>query len=265
MTKIKTVFKQIPVVTWFVLLMIIVFSFFSDQYLTMRNLRILLQQGSVLLVVASAATFIIISGGMDLSLGGILTLSGVSLNGANSQYAFASLKDNMYTHFGLTVLDSEISNFDYALKVYKESFAERITFKNTTITNCANGLELSEETNDKGDYNAEYITIDNCQFNNVRSNVIDYYRGGHDESTIGGNLLVTNSTFSNCGTGEKNGILLNTYGIINVDISNNTFQNNRVKHVALLWGAKNNTHSDNHITNSGTIKVQENLEMKMMY
>lgn len=79
MTKIKTVFKQVPIVTWFVLLMVIVFSFFSDQYLTMRNLRILLQQGSVLLVVASAATFIIISGGMDLSLGGILTLSGVSV------------------------------------------------------------------------------------------------------------------------------------------------------------------------------------------
>lgn len=196
---------------------------------------------------------------------GHLTLSGVSLNGANSQHAFASLKDNMYTHFGLTVLDSEISNFDYALKVYKESFAERITFKNTTITNCANGLELSEEINDNGDYNAEYITIDNCQFNNVRSNVIDYYRGGHDESTIGGNLLVTNSTFCNCGALEKNGVLLNTYGIINVDISNNTFQNNRVKHVALLWGAKNNTHSNNQITNSGTIKVQENLEMKMMY
>lgn len=196
---------------------------------------------------------------------GYLTLSGVSLNGVNGQHAFASLKDNMYTHFGLTVLDSEISNFEYALKVYKESFAERITFKNTTITNCANGLVLSEEIDDRGDYNAEYVTIDNCYFNNVRSNVIDYYRGGHDESTIGGNLLVANSTFINCGAADKNGILLKTHGIINVDISNNTFQNNRVKHVALLWGAKNNTYSDNQITNSGTIKVEENLEMKMMY
>lgn len=77
MAKIKSIFKQIPVVTWFVLLMIIVFSFCSKQYLTIRNMRILLQQGSVLLVVASAATFIIISGGLDLSLGGILTLCGV--------------------------------------------------------------------------------------------------------------------------------------------------------------------------------------------
>jgi len=81
------------------------------------------------------------------------------------------------------------------LKVYKESFAERITFKNTSISNCENGIELSEETNDKGDYNTEYLTINNCNFNNIKANVIDYYRGGYDESTIGGNLLVSNSTF----------------------------------------------------------------------
>ena len=196
---------------------------------------------------------------------GFLDLNNVILNGNKSQYAFASLKENMYTHFGLTVSNCDISDFNYALKVYKESFAERITFTNTSISNCENGLELSEETNDKGDYNTEYLTIDNCNFNNVKSNVIDYYRGGYDESTIGGNLLVTNSTFTNCGAKEQNGILLNTRGIVNVDISKNTFKNNPVKLVALLWGAKNNSHSENHISNSGEIKIEENLKMKLMY
>ena len=196
---------------------------------------------------------------------GFLDLNNVTLNGNKSQYAFASLKENMYTHFGLTVSNCDISDFNYVLKVYKESFAERITFTNTSISNCENGLELSEETNDKGDYNTEYLTIDNCNFNNVKSNVIDYYRGGYDESTIGGNLLVTNSTFTNCGAKEQNGILLNTRGIVNVDISKNTFKNNPVKLVALLWGAKNNSHSENHISNSGEIKIEENLKMKLMY
>ena len=196
---------------------------------------------------------------------GFLDLNNVTLNGNKSQYAFASLKENMYTHFGLTVSNCDISDFNYVLKVYKESFAERITFTNTSISNCENGLELSEETNDKGDYNTEYLTIDNCNFNNVKSNVIDYYRGGYDESTIGGNLLVTNSTFTNCGAKEQNGILLNTRGIVNVDISKNTFKNNPVKLVALLWGAKNNSHSENQISNSGEIKIEENLKMKLMY
>jgi poly(beta-D-mannuronate) lyase len=95
--------------------------------------------------------------------------------------------------------------------------------------------------------------------------VIDYYRGGYDESTIGGNLLVKNSSFTNCGAKEKNGILLNTRGIINVNIENNTFQNNKIKLVALLWGAKNNEHSGNKISNSGKILVEENIKLKLMY
>ena len=196
---------------------------------------------------------------------GKLTLKNIKLTGTNSQFAFASLKENMFNHFGLEVIDSEISNFNYALKVYKQSFSEEINFKNTSISNCENGIELSEETNDRGDYNTEYLTIDNCQFTNVKQNVIDYYRGGYDESTIGGNLLVSNSTFTNCGVKEKNRILLNHRGIVNVNITKNTFTNNKVQFVSILWGAKNNIESDNSLNNSGQIKTEENLIMKLMY
>ena len=121
---------------------------------------------------------------------GDLTLDGISIKGNGSNYAFASLKENMSSLYGLTILNSQISNFDYVLKAYKETFADTITFKNTKLENCANGLELSEETNDKGDYNTEFLIIENCEFNNIANNVIDYYRGGYDESTIGGNLIV---------------------------------------------------------------------------
>ena len=196
---------------------------------------------------------------------GKLMVKNINLKGSNTQQAFATLKENMSNHFGLEVHDAEISNFNYALKVYKQSFAEEITFKNTSIINCENGLELSEETNDRGDYNTEYLTVDGCTFNTVKQNVIDYYRGGYDESTIGGNLVVTNSTFTNCGASEKNRILLNTRGIINVSIKDNVFKNNKVKLIALLWGAKNNSHSNNTISNSGIIKTEENLKQTLMY
>ncbi|MBU2938249.1 alginate lyase [Lacinutrix sp. C3R15] len=196
---------------------------------------------------------------------GKLSINNIILKGNSSNYAFASLKENMANHFGLNVSNTEISDFNYVLKVYKESFAERITFDNTSISNCENGIELSEETNDKGDYNTEYLTIKNCNFNNVKQNVVDYYRGGYDESTIGGNLLITNSTFTNCGVNEKNKRLLNHNGIVNVDINNNTFKDNKVQFVSILWGAKNNVESNNRITNSGQIKTEENLVMKLMY
>ncbi|TBN03659.1 alginate lyase [Hyunsoonleella flava] len=201
----------------------------------------------------------------QLNPNGVLSLDGVVLKGSGSQYAFSSLKENMYSHFELKVFNCEISDFYYALKVYKQSFAERISFENTSILNCENGLELSEETNDKGDYNTEYLTVKNCYFNNVEQNVIDYYRGGYDESTVGGNLVLTNSEFTNCGVKEKNGILINTRGIINVNISDNIFKNNPVKLVALLWGAKNNFHRNNEISNSGDIVVEQNLKLKVIY
>ncbi|MDT0605479.1 chondroitinase-B domain-containing protein [Croceitalea rosinachiae] len=196
---------------------------------------------------------------------GHLILKGVNLKGTNSQYAFASLQSNMSSLYNLNVNDCEISDFDYVLKGYKYSFSEYIKFNSTLIKNCANGLELSAENDDRGDYNAENIFIDNCQFENVNKNVIDYYRGGYDESTVGGNLKVTNSSFKQCGFQEKNGVLINTYGIINVDISGNKFQNNKVELVARLWGAKNNSHSDNVIENSGKLVVEQNLPLKLMY
>lgn len=196
---------------------------------------------------------------------GKLKIDQVILKGNAKSYAFATLKKNMFNHFGLAVENCQISNFKYALKVYKQAFSEAIIFEGSSIKDCENGLELSEETNDRGDYNTEYLTIDGCSFNNVKQNVIDYYRGGYDESTIGGNLLVKNSTFTNCGASEKNRILLNTRGIINVSIKENVFKNNKVKLIALLWGAKNNSHSNNTISNSGIIKTEENLKQTLMY
>ncbi|MEM8484819.1 MAG: chondroitinase-B domain-containing protein [Bacteroidota bacterium] len=201
----------------------------------------------------------------EMHPGGALQLKSVVLDGNGRNYAFASLKENMSSLYNLKVEDSEISNFDFVLKAYKFSFAEFIEFKASTIRNSNNGLELSGEDDDKGDYNAENIYIVDSTFDRVNKNVIDYYRGGYDESTVGGNLVVRGSTFTNSGAGEETGILINTYGIINVDISENQFRNNAVKLVARLWGAQNNSHTDNVIQNSGQLIVEQNLPLKLVY
>ncbi len=194
-----------------------------------------------------------------------LTLKAVKLQGSGENYAFASLKENMSSLYNLNVISSEITDFEFVLKAYKHSFSEFVTFKLTTIKNCKNGLELSAEDDDRGEYNAENLFVINCHFENINQNVIDYYRGGYDESTVGGNLVILGSKFENCGAGEKNGVLINTYGIINVDISANKFTNNKIKLVARLWGAKNNSESNNTVVNSGRIIVEQNLPLKLMY
>lgn len=196
---------------------------------------------------------------------GQLNLKSVILQGTGKNYAFASLKENMSSLYNLKLRDVEISDFDFVLKAYKYSFAEYIEFHSTVIKNCNNGLDLSSEDDNKGEYNAENISIVNCQFEGVDQNVINYYRGGYDESTVGGNLVIKGSTFTKSGGKDATGSLLNTYGIINVAIAGNTFQNNNVQLVARLWGAKNNTATDNTIVNAGRIVTEQNLPQKLMY
>ena len=196
---------------------------------------------------------------------GDLHLDKIDLKGTGNNYCFATLKSGMSAHFNLNIVNSGIRDFDYVLKAYKQSFADSITLVNTLIEDCQNGLELSEETNDRGDYNAEFITITNSEFRNIKANVIDYYRGGYDESTIGGNLVVENSLFINCGGEEANNILLNHRGIINVNLKDNRFENNPVKFVSILWGAKNNVESGNEVINSGELRTEENIQLTLMY
>lgn len=196
---------------------------------------------------------------------GNLNLEGIVLSGNKAQNAFATLDKEMAKAYNLWIKNAQISDFKSVLKVSKGSFADTISIANTVIKNCLNGIQLAEENDDKGDYNAEFVYIINSEFENVQSEVLNYYRGGYDESTIGGNLVIENNKFTNCGKKDKNGVLLQTIGIVNVELKENTFTNNPVKLIAILWGEKGQQPIDNIIINSGKIEIQQNLIQKMMY
>lgn len=201
----------------------------------------------------------------EMNPGGHLFLESVVLQGSGENHAFASRRDNMSSLYTLEVSDSEISNFDTVLKAYKFSFSESITFRSSVIRNVQKGLDLASEDDARGDYNAENVYVFDSQFDQVAGRVIDYYRGGYDESTVGGNLVVRGSTFTLSGAGGEGTVLIGTHGIINVDLSNNTFRDNDVDLVARLWGAKNNSESGNVVENSGEIIVEQNLAQELVY
>lgn len=72
-----TQLQRIPPVAWVVLLMISFFGITAPGFFTPNNFLNITLQGSVLLMMAVAATFVILCEGIDLSLGSVLTLSGV--------------------------------------------------------------------------------------------------------------------------------------------------------------------------------------------
>lgn len=198
----------------------------------------------------------------ELNPNAVLRLENVSLSGQGNQGAFAPLSENMSSPYRLFVTDCTIENFGSVLVATKGSFADSLSLTGTTIRNCKEGFILAAE--EKGDYNAEMVTFDDCTFENIGQNVLHFYRGGYDESTIGGFLTISDCQFSGCGS-DNSGVLLKTRGIINVFLTDNSFTNNAVRQVAVLWGAKNNHHSGNTVSRSGEIVVEEQQKLELLY
>ena len=71
------VLKRIPPVFWVTVGIMLVFSIINVRFISLHNMINILQQGAVLLIVATGATLVILSEGLDLSLGSVLTLSGI--------------------------------------------------------------------------------------------------------------------------------------------------------------------------------------------
>jgi ribose transport system permease protein len=69
---------RIPSAAWVILVMMTVFTAINPRYLTLDNVVNIVLQNAVLLILALGATLVILSEGIDLSLGSVLTLSGVT-------------------------------------------------------------------------------------------------------------------------------------------------------------------------------------------
>jgi ribose transport system permease protein len=69
---------KVPSAAWVILLMMMIFRVISARYLTLQNIINIIQQNSILLILAVGATLVLLSEGIDLSAGAVLTLSGVT-------------------------------------------------------------------------------------------------------------------------------------------------------------------------------------------
>ena len=69
--------KKVPPVFWVTLVIMLIFSLINWRFISLHNIINILQQGSVLLIISAAATLVILTEGLDLSLGSVLTLSGI--------------------------------------------------------------------------------------------------------------------------------------------------------------------------------------------
>jgi poly(beta-D-mannuronate) lyase len=194
--------------------------------------------------------------------GSRLTVNNVVLSckdNAEAKYAFSSPSEDTPGSYSIYINNSEVSDFNNTdggaiFRAAKGTLADTIKVSNSTLKNCFRGFNLSYEKDDKGKYNAENIIFENSVFTNFSQWVLHYYRGGNDESTIGGNLQVNHCVFNKIGSKDKD-LVLQTKGIVNVTIQNTVFYDNPTVVNPLRLDGKNNSISNSVIYNSGEVKL----------
>jgi len=137
----------------------------------------------------------------------------------------------MLQNYRLEIINSKFRDIDTnhsfnIVTTSKGTFADNILIKNSSFENVSGAiLKLDKENDDYGIYNAEYLTIEDSSFTNIGHALVDYYRGGRDESTFGPHFALTNSTLSNIGKDKRNKLKASVYlhGVQVTDMTGNRF------------------------------------------
>lgn len=168
--------------------------------------------------------------------GGSLKLEGLTIDGSESpDYAgnavISTSRYSMNKNYKLFIKNCEFKNLDVnhsfnLLKVYKNTFADSILIENSRFENISGTvLELNQESDDIGIYNAEFVILNNSAFKNIGKEVVSLHRGGSDESTFGPLFFVDHCTFEKVGHHVKNkgNKAFTLHGVQRTAITNSVF------------------------------------------
>lgn len=170
--------------------------------------------------------------------GGALQLEGLVIDGAECpDYAgnavVSTSRYSMNKNYKLFINNCKFKDLDVnhsfnILKVYKNTFADSILIENSQFSDVSGTiLELNQESEDIGIYNAEFVILNNNSFKNIGKEIVNLHRGGSDESTFGPLLYIDHCTFEKIGYGPKNkvGNAFTLHGVQKTIITNSVFDN----------------------------------------
>lgn len=168
-----------------------------------------------------------------------LRIKGLSIVGKNStissEAAFKSADHAL--RYSLFIDNCDISGFNTRNSSIFTctycSMADSIVISNSILHNSYSGINLHKEKED-GKYNAETVIFKNSVFADLADYALDYYRGGNDESTVGGSLAINHCVFDSVGNADFESAL-KLSRIMYVKINNSIFSNTQAKGSFSLW------------------------------
>ncbi|MFT4223013.1 chondroitinase-B domain-containing protein [Dysgonomonas sp.] len=197
-----------------------------------------------------------IGGNLDFSING-LDINGKQGDTSYVKYALATIKESIAHSYNMHISNCNIYNFENKeggaiYKAYKDTFADTLTVINSVFRDSYRGFALNDEKDGKGLYSAEFMIFDNCVFANIEQWAIDFLRGGNDESTLGGNLIIDHCVFDNVNNRENQTIIKHT-GLITIDIKNTVFFNSPLAKSPVRLSGRHNTIDYSAVYQAGKI------------
>jgi poly(beta-D-mannuronate) lyase len=197
-----------------------------------------------------------------LSGKGNLFLNSINIDGKNVKAThFISSDSNGYSdHYNLTINNCSFQNFSNKngcqniFYAFKYMIADSIAINsNSFINNSCNFFFMNEEKEDKGYYNSEKIFIGHNNFSSQTGTILNIYRGGNDESTLGPDLTFSHNKLSNCSSTDP---LIILTGVQVSNIFSNNFSSCNPSSTLIFYKdlvrARHNFER-NTLTNSGKI------------
>lgn len=148
----------------------------------------------------------------ELGGNGHLVLSTIFIHAGEVQakYFIANSKEGFVDHYSLSVQGCTIQElrsekgceaFFYA---HKSMIADSVMLRGNYFTgNNVAHIVMNEEKDDKGLYGAEKILLDKNTFSKEQGALLDIYRGGNDESTLGPQLIATGNSWRDCSNSNE--------------------------------------------------------------
>lgn len=155
-----------------------------------------------------------------------LSIKGKDDNTRQAKYGIYVAGENTLDHYNLYLSNCDFSDFlqedGAVIAAKKGTFIDTLYLGNCLIANAHRGIALDREKDDKGLYNVENIILFNTTFNNIAQWALSFYRGGNDESTLGGLLYIDHCTFQNINNKEGQFCIKQT-GLVTYTIKNSLF------------------------------------------
>ncbi len=164
-------------------------------------------------------------------------------------------------HYAISINNSTFNNLNSIttdfLNSRKSSYADSINILQTVFNNAnCNLFSLNNESDNKGLYNVENISLKYSKFENCTGTILSLYRGGTDESTMGPTLTFSDNKIIHCNNKKP---LIELTGVQQSFFTNNKFDHSNINSITLIYTDRTKAkhfQKKNEFINSGYI--QEN-------